>query len=328
MSITRIGPDDPNDEVAAALRAGLRRQADAVEPGDRFADVLATIEEESQTTKANRWRLIAVAAVLLLGLGIAVPFVLPHKSSSPASQPAPSATSPSDVSSLPTLERQLPIYYVGAKNQLLYREFRDLPNQSDALTTAVNAVLTVAPLDPDYRSEWGPGQVLSARVSGRVITIDLSDQAFSGFTKPDAAQRAIHQMVYTATATVGDSSLSVRILKSGSPVLPNAIQPDAGFVRVGTAPLAPVFLIQPVNMAQAPAGKVFVEGYVTANSPLGELVVVNTATKAQVAAVKLTPQAPQAGWQRFIASVQLPAGNYVLTVSSGAQTDSKTIELG
>ncbi|MBD4631489.1 RNA polymerase subunit sigma-70, partial [Xanthomonas citri pv. citri] len=106
------------------------------------------------------------------------------------------------------------VFYLGRDDGLIHRELRDLPTSGDRLGTAVGAVLNVAPLDPNYTSGWAAGQVNRATVKGNRITLDLSASAFSQFKNGEQVQRAIQQLVVTATAAVGDRTgdKSVRIL--------------------------------------------------------------------------------------------------------------------
>lgn len=110
----------------------------------------------------------------------------------------------SNGQSLSTLQTDLDVLYLGRDDGLIHRELRDLPTSGDRLGTAVGAVLNVAPLDPNYTSGWAAGQVNPASVNGNRITLDLSASAFSQFKSGEQVQRAIQQLVVTATGAVGD----------------------------------------------------------------------------------------------------------------------------
>lgn len=245
--------DLPEDEYTQLVRAALRHHGDRVLPRDRFAEILeqaqgAEVEDDQPRGGTFRW--LAVVAVAVMALGVSLPLLLPGlgndpstSASTPVVSPSASSAAPTGPPSIVTVNTQVAVYYVDAQGDLA-REFRDLPTQSDRLTTAVAAVLNVAPFDPSYRSLWSGGQVNSAKVSGNRITLDLSKSAFASLETRAQVLQAVNQVTYTATAAVGDRNGQkvVRILVDGSPNLPVIGAPSTDFTRTGNGPIAPVII--------------------------------------------------------------------------------------
>jgi hypothetical protein len=246
--------DLPEDEYTQLLAQTLRREGDRVRPSDRFADLWAIAEEsriEDDRPRAGTFRWLAAVAVAAVATGVALPLLAPGLLPDPAASTTPPAASspsansqaPTGPPSIPTINRGVAVYYVDSHGSLA-REFRDLPTQTDRLTTAVAAVLNVAPLDPNYGSRWSGGQVNSAQVAGNRITLDLSKTAFGSMQTRAQMLQGINQVTYTATAAVGDRNGQkvVRILVDGSPNLPLIGAPSTDFTRSGVDPLTDVIV--------------------------------------------------------------------------------------
>ncbi len=326
---------EPDDEVTQLLRGALHVEASGVHPPDRFADLLAAIEadadDEPQTRPTLRW--LAVAAIAVVALGVATPFVLPRTSTPPSLAVPTSAmpTSPSTTPATPTAATTAatPLYYVG-RDGLLYREFRDVPRAGaqapDALVSAVSALLNLAPLDPDYVSRWASGQVNSATLVGDRITVDLSESAFASFTDTTRADEAINQLVYTVTAVVGDPDgvRSVVVLVDGKADLPILGAPDNPFYRRGLTPLGFVWVTTPQQGEALPAGNVDITGEV--RPELGAVTVqVRDASDVVVREVDATLVDGGGSWQSYEAGVTLDPGTWTLVVVAGGHTESKVV---
>lgn len=327
----------PEDEVTQLLRSALAAEAAQVVPQDRFADLLDQIERvenhEPEPHRASRLRWLSVAAALALAVGLAVPLVLGRLAESgrdPATAATPNtsgvtAPAPTAQSSLPTTQRRLPVYYLGADG-LLYREFRDLPTQHDRLTTSVAAVLNVAPLDPGYRSAWAGGQVNSATLEGNLVTLDLSGSAFKEFTNRETAELAVQQVVYTAIAAVGDrnGAKAVRILMDGSPQLPVLGTPGADFVRSGNDPLAPVWVTIPETGQSLPAGTVMLSGYqqVDVPDPVLHWTLTRDGESTPMAQGEVTASGNDAGWRSWQVKASLTPGEHQFTIRQAAGGES------
>jgi hypothetical protein len=103
-----------------------------------------------------------------------------------------------------------PVYWIGRSNSnvFLYREFRDVPDDENPITRALRAMMSETPLDPDFFTPWQSPKNLATSISGtNVITVDVSADAFNSNLDADMAQRAIQQLVYTATAAGASSGL-------------------------------------------------------------------------------------------------------------------------
>lgn len=320
----------PENEQTARLRAALTRQADSYQPSDRCAQIWDAIETEHTERQGgrSRFRWLAVAVVAMIALGVAVPVLslrlrdqrVPTTTATVATTVNDESTAAAEGadSSLPTVIRGVPVYYFGPSGQL-HREFRDLPTQTDKLTTAVAAVLNVAPADPDFSSAWPGGQANSARVDGQVITLDLSASAFGQFTSREQVLTAIDQVVYTATAAVGDASghRSVRILEDGNVNLPILGKPAADFTRSGLGKLAPLWFNAPSSGETVPAGVVTLTGQVQSSlQPAEPVIMVSSAGGSQRTVIKglLTLDPAVEGWQMWQFEVTLAPGDYEVVV--------------
>ncbi|HSN43503.1 MAG TPA: Gmad2 immunoglobulin-like domain-containing protein [Propionibacteriaceae bacterium] len=324
----------PEDEVTQMLRGALHAEASGVNPPDRFADLLASLDaEEDELPRGRRtFRWVAAAGVAAIALAVSVPLILqdrvePAVSATPSvAAPTTTTTSRSPTSNVPLpgpLE-SLPIYYVG-RDGLLYREFRSLVGE-DSLTTAVNALLNVEPLDPDYASRWAPGNVLAVRDEGTQITIDLSESAFATFTDATLAREAIDQLVYTVTGVVGDPDgvRSVVVLAAGRAELPVLGAPDAPFARSGVNPLGFVWVNSPQHGAELAAGAVRVTGDV--RSGLGPVSVeVRDAAGSLVSEQAATPSNDGGSWEAWEASVALEPGTWTVVVVADGYAESKVV---
>jgi Immunoglobulin-like domain of bacterial spore germination/Sporulation and spore germination len=232
-----------------ALRRALEQEAAAVPVGE---DGLDRILERTRG-RQGRWVKVALAAAAVTvasGLGVAAlvggdePVVVSPGPAAPTEavpSPAPAPT-PAEPTPTPTPEAMpspggdstptpapappalgdpvtVPAYYVtdtGAGLRLA-REFRTAPEQGDRVRTAVQLMLA-GPVDPDYVGLWNPAtRVLGVDSGSEVITVDLSAEARQAGVGAAAAELAVQQLVYTATAAAQLDG-AVRILVEGAPV--------------------------------------------------------------------------------------------------------------
>lgn len=168
---------------------------------------------QSSVTSTEQPRPAASSSASALGQAAPVP----STSASPVPLPAlPPSPAPVLVPVRPG-NHTVPVYYVG-ENQVggprLYREFRRLPEQRDPLTTAVNAVLTMRALDPDYRSYWPGGTTLrSVTRSGDTVTVDVSGAARG--LEPGRRVISLQQLVYTVAAVLQNHQVKVAMRFDG-----------------------------------------------------------------------------------------------------------------
>jgi hypothetical protein len=95
----------------------------------------------------------------------------------------------------------VPVYYLGP-DALLYRELRSVPRSTGVVRAAVDAMLHLAALDPDYRSLWPRATTIRGiSISGTVATVDLSANARTNPGAGSFAERqSLQQLVHTVTA--------------------------------------------------------------------------------------------------------------------------------
>lgn len=134
---------------------------------------------------------------------------MPASSGQPTTQSSPLVTS-APVETLQSTALS-PVYWLGtnAETVFLYREFREAEDLGDPITSAVSAVTKLQPLDPDYFNPWQPASKVGASITnGSVITLDISSDAFKADVDAGIAERAVQQLVYTATAAAANAGLS------------------------------------------------------------------------------------------------------------------------
>jgi spore germination protein GerM len=143
----------------------------------------------------------------------------------PSTTPRTGVTTPSDegTTRAETENVTVPVYYVTETpaGQRLAREFRTVPTPDGPLVAAVETMLSVPPLDPQYQTLWGSAtEVRRVDVVGNVIEVDLTDSVDYTGAAPDVAELATQELVYTVTAAASmtgaaGGALPVRILVEG-----------------------------------------------------------------------------------------------------------------
>lgn len=294
-----------SEELTAALRAAARLvQAPGTE----------TLELELRALRARRDGVPLWVSTLFVAGALAVGGTLAWATtgrSEPVPSPSPvMTTNPAGAAarSRPSQVQSVPVYYVGRADSLLYRELRDLPVSGSLVQTAANAILSLAPLDPDYDSEWTPGRVVSATVEAGVLTIDLSADSYLEFGSEADAGRAVDQMVYTASDILGEPDLVVRFLADGA-------EPPAPFRgehrRDGLTPLGKLWINSPGNTAKLPAGKINISG-LTQESPTAPRILVSNSEGVLLtslfAQIDIDPDGD--GWRAWSVTLDLGPGEY------------------
>ncbi|GAA5226803.1 hypothetical protein GCM10025778_13360 [Paeniglutamicibacter antarcticus] len=167
--------------------------------------------------------------------------------------------------------RNIPVYWLGKTDGTvsLYREFVQVAGASDPIADSVRYILAEKPEDPDYFSVWHPSETVGASVSpDNVITVDISAKAFSSKLDLGLAERAIAQLVFTATAAASNAGIlseglepSVRILVDGQPAYDafGHVPLDHNFVRDPKL-AAPLWVIDPQYGTTKKAGRVTFHG--------------------------------------------------------------------
>ncbi|HET7414197.1 MAG TPA: GerMN domain-containing protein [Arthrobacter sp.] len=255
---------------------------------------------------------------------------IPTKIEAPAADVHSSALTSMPLESAKTAA-QTPVYWLGesARSVYLYREFREVENRGDPITTAIAAMTTEQPLDDDYFNPWQPASSIAASVSpDGVITVDISADAFTRPLDAGMAQRAVQQLVYTATAAAASSGLisedeqiQVVILVDG-----HTGYRAFGHVRLGepmvrdASLVAPVWVIDPQDGTVFDGHKVTINGRgVARDNTLGWEITAVGSTMSRPAAEPMTGSVKlgQDNAGTFNFSVTLPKGNYELRVFQG-----------
>ncbi len=262
-------------------------------------------------------------------------------------QDAPASNAPLETTQAST---KIPVYWIGrSKDEVyLYREFRDLPGDGNPVTSALRIMMSQKPLDHDLFTPWQSPANLATSISGKnVITVDLSKDAFNSNLDPGMAQRAVQQLVYTATAAASSSGL----INSGQQIQV-VILVDGhkdymafGQVKLGDpmdrdpAVVAPLWIIDPQEDTTVPAGLVKFNGRSTDSSkPITWQLLQDNGTSDKTSLLtgqtKANGDAGQYGLFTF--SATLKRGKYEVRVSrvdgSGAtietSTDTKLFTVG
>jgi spore germination protein GerM len=195
-------------------------------------------------------------------------------STTPVSTPAAALqTAPNSNAPLETTQasNKIPVYWIGRSDTdtFLYREFRDNPGNENPITTALRIMMSQKPLDHDFFTPWQNPGSLATSISGKnVVTVDVSRDAFNSNLDAGMAQRAVQQLVYTATAAAASSGLidagqqiKVTILVDGHTDYMAFGQDKLGDPMVRDATMvAPVWIIDPQEDLTLPAGPVKFNG--------------------------------------------------------------------
>jgi Immunoglobulin-like domain of bacterial spore germination/Sporulation and spore germination len=237
--------DDGQQRDEQLLRQALHDEAAKVLPSP---DALARIR--ARTARAPLWRsplalgmaaAVATAAAVIAG-GVAVlgdsavdttatdqPAAGSETLSADTTEPSPEAGTPTESPSASSdpqpATATVPVYYVAETpaGQRLAREFRTVPTPDGLLVAAVETMLSVPPLDPQYQTLWASAtEVRRVEVAGDVIEVDLTDGADYTGAAPNVAELATQQLVYTVTAAASmtgaaSGALPVQILLEGGP---------------------------------------------------------------------------------------------------------------
>lgn len=230
----------------------------------------------------GRWLgVVATAVLTTVSLGACSGGSGGHDAVMPASGNV-SASNPVTSAPLETAATSatIPVYWLGHSNDAvyLYREFMPAVTLDDPIVASLRAMMTRKPADPDYFSVWNPPSRLGASISAKnAITVDVSADAFGQKVDQGIADRAVAQLVYTATAAAAmaglidsSSAVQVSVLVDGHTGynafdhvrLSKPLTRDSGFV-------APVWIIDPADGAAANGTPLKVTGQ--GASPTGAL---------------------------------------------------------
>jgi spore germination protein GerM len=272
------------------------------------------------------------AALLLSGcIADSDPAVTSSNVPSPSLKAAGTDGVPTTSAPLETMQssNKAPVYWLGRSNTnvFLYREFRDVPDEENPITRALRAMMSETPLDPDFFTPWQNPKSLATSISGtNVITVDVSADAFNSNLDADMAQRAIQQLVYTATAAGASSGLidagqqiEVVILVDGHTdyLAFKHVKLGAPMAR-SAGMVAPVWIIDPQEGVDVADGRVKINGRSTV--PGGKLrwqilKVQENGDKEKYLNGEATAAAAAGASGVFGLTVNLAPGNYEIRVS-------------
>lgn len=189
-----------NEREDVELRRVVAEVAEAVEPGDRLAEIRARTTAATPR-RAGGWSggatvLLAAAAVVVVALiAGAVAGLGSGRGDDLVAGPVPSYPTSGAGAAATTA-----VYYVGpggdgpdARPSVLYRYFEPA---ADPLT-----LLMSRPTDPDYTTRWPPGSLLSWEVVDEEVVVQVSRSGTDGLDGPDVLRH--QQLIYTMQAAVG-----------------------------------------------------------------------------------------------------------------------------
>lgn len=322
-----------SQEVTAALRSAARLvQSPGTETLEGELLQLAGLRGRAVGPRATAAiTVLAIAAGLILAV-LTRPTVATNETPSPSPTVAPTAVA---SRSLPAQVRGVPLFYVGRQDGKLYRELRDLPTTGNLTLGALEALLTLAPLDPDYESAWGPGTLHGTETVGDTLTVDLSAEAYAELTTPAAAQRARDQVVYTAAELVGNPDLRVKFLADGA-APPEFFVSEDGFARDGIEPMPALWINSPRNAARLSTGQVVIIGTVKpgVGEPIVTITEIDTGEVVAQTSAQTSTGVNADGWRVWSVSVQLRAGSYDVraAVTGGeprvSSSENKSVRVG
>jgi spore germination protein GerM len=192
----------------------------------------------------------------------------PVPNPSAALQTAPASDAPLETTQA---SNKIPVYWIGRTDSdaFLFREFRDYTGNENPITTALRTMMSQKPLDHDFFTPWQNPSNLATSISGKnVVTVDVSRDAFNSNLDAGMAQRAVQQLVYTATAAAASSGLidsgqqiKVTILVDGHTDYMAFGQVKLGEPMVRDAAIvAPVWIIDPQEDLTLAAGPIKFNG--------------------------------------------------------------------
>lgn len=241
------------------------------------------------------------------------PVVGPSMPSPPVSLSSTTAGTPVSrpTASGSVVSMTLPIYYVdevsGVSGPRLYREFRTVTTlAADKIATAVQAMISLPPLDADYATLWPGGTLVSSvTIVATVATVDVT--AFPSSLGAAYEGMAVSQLVYTVTATE-PSITGVKVRVNGA--VPRSGHLDlSGVQKRGNAlnELANVWILTPTQ-GLSTGSPVTVKVYGTGFEGNVPLKVFQGAT--EVASTHVTTM--MGGYAEAQTSIALPPGTYEL----------------
>jgi hypothetical protein len=213
------------------LRRLLNDAVSDVEPDDRLEELRASVRPGARVVHhlhARPWYAAAAIVAAVICLVAYITNVASNKSSGPGFATPGGSTGPTIIATdtsqpSPTTASGTPagdvlIYSLGdgPKGDVLYPEA--VPAGGDPLHTAISALMA-GPRDPDYRSAWGPGSILTAQLRHGVVEIELGAMRAHRPRSMSArtADEIVQQAIWTFHAASGRHDTQVQFLRHGKP---------------------------------------------------------------------------------------------------------------
>jgi hypothetical protein len=341
------------------LRRLLSEAVSDIEPRDRIDELRASVHPSPHVVPMSRPRswyaatgIVATAAVIgviayltsvvgdkatdlgpATGGGTALPSVIATDTAAP------------QASQDPSKPRFRPVYYLGhsPRGAVLYRQGTPFATALTPLQAAISG-LAARPYDPDYRSAWSPGWLVSAELSDGVIRVELGSAPMSRPARMSArtAYEVVQSAVYTLQAAT-HSHAKVLFLRSGN-VAPMVLGvPTDQPVGPGRASdvLSRMTITEPaVDGRRIPTGRMVVKG--TDSQPLGTLVLrlvrtTSSGEKTVRTKVGMSSASSDANglyrWRVVLDTSTLPPGQYTVVARNdgrgahGSDTDTRVVVL-
>jgi len=262
---------------------------DGIEPADRLTELRARTASPERAA-ARPWFWAAGATVLATAAAVAVVAVVSDGSDAPGHHHH-------DMAMDPSASTQLVAAYFLGDNELLYREFDEVP-AGDPLRAALDRIQQ-PPEDPDYNSAFPPGSFSGVSLGDGTIRVDVADP------EADVTGVAVQQVVYTLQAAAGERwPVEFRRLGELGP---------GEMVIADPAVLNPVSISDPAEGNEY-AGSMIARGRVEPGGALWDLTGAIGGTVRQGAVTATTSGAGLRPWQVTVDLEGLEPGSYTFTV--------------
>jgi len=334
------------------IRQLLHDAVSDVEPTDRIARIRASVRPDPTVvpmSHARSWR-YALAGIAATAAVIGVVAYVSSVAGDDSSNLGPTAQgggrhqttaiatdtalpSPSDGSSnAPT--RGAAVYYLGhgPRGTVLYRELAGVSPGATPLEAAVDGLMA-APQDPDYRTAWQSGWLVSASASDGLVQVEVGNAPASrpaSMSSRDASE-AVQQVVYTVQAALQRRD-PVQFTHNGLPV--TSVLGVSTTVPVAPERAAKVLSLmsvtEPVEGSRLPRGRLVVTGVTGAfESPVVvRLERRGTTYRTRAGAATGTGDSDRLfAWKVSLDTSRLAPGRYVLVASNGGGKGTANVDL-
>ncbi len=300
-----------DDQVDRDLQNLFTDAVADVVPGDRLGEIRRATAHTAR--KPRRWTLVlaaGTATAAVVGAGAALGQLgLPNGD---------------DVAGPSNERTAVATYFLGDSpfGTRLFREFQTVPTDGNRTIVALEALRLLeadaGPQDPDYRTDWADGSFVGVQVVGGLIRIELADRV-----DPVPAPPAAQQAIYTVQAALGQT-LPVQMTTSEGTV---DINGDGTSEAIRDAAI-----LTPLNITDPVEGRDVDERFTargTVAPMFDELPTAITWTltddRGGFAAQGTTPVTNRT-WSTVIATGDLDAGTYTLSVALPGGVDPATID--